>query len=267
MHRFPDGESLVRVDKPPTIAILYRSLDDPNAKVVELLLAATALRDNGADKVLLVVPYLCYMRQDTAFQPGQAVSQRVIGKLLSDHFNGVLTVDAHLHRTYALSEVMSGIEAVNIMAAPVVSAAINGDGNVVLVGPDAESRQWVEAIASPLGSDVLVGEKQRRGDRDVDIVFDRIDTVAGKRVVLVDDVISSGATLAVAAKLVRAAGAESIEAIATHCLAGTRDLAALEAAGIASIHATDSVPGPVANISLAGLLAREILSLGWVEKR
>src|SRR5690606_8630460 len=116
VHRFPDGESLVRVDPPPATAILYRSLDDPNPKLFELLLAASALRDSGARRVLLVAPYLAYMRQDIAFQPGEAVSQRVIGKLLAAHFDAVMTVDPHLHRTRSLEAIMPGIRVASISA-------------------------------------------------------------------------------------------------------------------------------------------------------
>jgi ribose-phosphate pyrophosphokinase len=266
VHRFPDGESAVRVDPPARTAVLYRSLDNPNAKLVEILLAASALRENGADRVLLVAPYLCYMRQDMAFEPGQAVSQRVIGKLLADHFDAVLTVDPHLHRIQALSEAIPETEAISITAAPVLSDAFSGLANPVLVGPDGESRQWVEAIARPAGNDVLVGTKERSGDREVAITIEGIDKVAGRPVVLVDDVISSGATLAVAAHLLRQAGAASVSAVATHCLASTADLAALKQAGIASIRATDSVPGPVADIALSGLLAEQIRAHCWLEE-
>ena len=83
VHRFPDGESLVRVEPSPETAFLYRSLDHPNDKLVELLLAVSALRANGAAKVVLIAPYLAYMRQDIAFHDGEAISQRVVGKLLA----------------------------------------------------------------------------------------------------------------------------------------------------------------------------------------
>lgn len=264
VHRFPDGESLVRVDRPPKVALVYRSLDNPNAKLVELLLTQSALRDNGARRVLLVAPYMCYMRQDMAFQQGQAVSQRVIGKLLADHFDGVLTVDPHLHRVHRLADVMPGTDAISITAAPALSAELGHEGESMLVGPDSESRQWVEAIAAPLGYPVLIGTKQRSGDRQVAITFDGIEQVAGCRAVLVDDVIASGATLATAARLLHDAGAARVEAVATHCLAGEAELAALKEAGIARVRACDSVPGPVAEIALAGLLAQAIRAQGWL---
>ena len=98
VRRFPDGESLVRVCGQARTALVLRSLDDPNAKLVELLLTAASLRDGGADRVILIAPYLAYMRQDMAFHPGEAVSQQVIGRLLAATFDGVATVDPHLHR-------------------------------------------------------------------------------------------------------------------------------------------------------------------------
>ena len=263
VHRFPDGESRVRVTPPAATAILYRSLDNPNAKLVEVLLAASALRDNGAERVILVAPYLGYMRQDIAFRPGEAVSQRVIGALLAGHFNGVLTVDPHLHRISSLGEVMPGIPAVAISACPLLAQALAGAADPVLVGPDSESRQWVSAIAEAAGLQFLIGEKQRHGDRAVSIRFDGIERFAGCNFVLVDDLIASGETLAQAARHLHEAGAAKVDAIATHCLAGPDDLARLRAAGIASIRATDTVAGPCANIAVAKLLAETITANGW----
>ncbi len=260
VHQFPDGESLVRVPVPlgSTTAILYRSLDHPNAKLVELLLAASALRENGAHKLILVTPYLAYMRQDKAFRPGEAVSQQIICALLARHFDALFTVDPHLHRIHDLGQVMPGIEAVSLTAASILSAAIDRQTNPVLVGPDSESRQWVEAIARPLGLDVLIGEKQRGGDRDVSITIPGMERVKGRRVILVDDVISSGATLESAARLGKQAGACDVEAIATHCLASEEDLRRLKRAGISRIRASDAVAGPTATLYLAPVLAKAL---------
>lgn len=265
VHRFPDGESLVRVATPLEAggtAILYRSLDHPNAKLVELLLAAAALRDNGAARVVLVAPYLGYMRQDIAFHPGEAVSQRVIGGLLARHFDAVLTVDPHLHRIATLEEAIPGIAAISLTAAPVLAEAIDAADKPVLVGPDSESRQWVEAIAAPLGLDVLVGEKERSGDRAVAMRIDGIKAVRGRRAILVDDVISSGTTLLVAAGLLREAGATCIEALATHCLADAETLATLRKGGIEQVQATDCVPGPVSTLPVAPLLVEALRACG-----
>jgi len=265
VHRFPDGESLVRVEPSPPTALLYRSLDNPNTKLVELLLAASALRQNGALRVILIAPYLAYMRQDAAFHTGEAVSQRVIGRLLADRFDILLTVDPHLHRTHSMAEIVPGIGAVSIAAAPVLSRAIDVSDLPLLVAPDAEARQWAEAVASSRHLEVIVAEKRRDGDRQVAVRFPDVERVAGRSVVLIDDLISSGQTIAEAAQCLREAGATRIEALATHCLAAPRDLERLRAAGIARVRATDTVPGPAAVIPIAPLIAEEICRRGWLQ--
>lgn len=266
MRRFPDGESLIRVSGSADTALLFRSLDDPNAKLIELLLAASALRDRGAGKVMLIAPYLAYMRQDTAFHDGEAVSQRVIGRLLATWFDGVVTVDPHLHRIASLGEVMAGIPALSVSAAPALVEAIASDldPRTLLVGPDSESRPWVESIARPLGLEVLVGEKVRKGDRDVTLAVPGIARARGRPVMLVDDLISSGTTLIACARLLREAGAAGVQALATHALASAADLERMAAEGIDCLRATDSTSSPIASIPLAGVLADAIREQGWL---
>lgn len=264
LSHFPDRESLVEVQQAGTCALLYRSLNDPNAKLVEVLLAASALRDGGSERLILVTPYLPYMRQDMAFASGQAVSQKVICSLLAQVFDAVLTVDPHLHRTASLAQIMAGSEAVSISAAPLLARSLDPGNKLIVAGPDAESHQWVEAIAGPIGADRLIGEKRRIGDREVVIAFPNAKQVKGRTVVLVDDVISTGVTLAQAARELLAAGAASVEVLATHCLASAADLANMRNAGIARIRSTDSVAGPTAAIPLAEVLADAVRNRGWL---
>ena len=98
-HRFPDGESRLRLPPqlPPRVALL-RGLHRPNEKLAELMIVAPAARELGAAQLTLVCPYLAYMRQDMAFTPGEAVSQRHVGQALAAWFDAVITVDPHLHR-------------------------------------------------------------------------------------------------------------------------------------------------------------------------
>lgn len=262
VRHFPDGESLVKIEPSPPTALLYRSLDHPNDKIVEILLAAAALRENGATKVILIAPYLAYMRQDIAFRPGEAVSQRVIGHLLAGHFDALLTIDPHLHRTHSLSSILPGINSVGVSAATLLAATL-GEDDPLLVGPDIEARQWVERIAATRGLEFILGRKHRTGDRKVRLDIPDAERAHGRRVVVVDDIISSGTTLAAAAHLLRDAGAVRVEALATHCLAGEADLEELRRAGISTIQATDSVLSPVGTLPIAALLAEEIRRQGW----
>lgn len=255
-HRFPDGESLVRVVPQPGRAVIYCSLDRPNDRLVDLLLAASALRDGGAGPIELVAPYLGYMRQDIAFHPGEAVSQRVIGRLLSAAVDRVVTVDPHLHRTADLGTVFA-VPAIHGSAAPLLGQAIAAayPAGTVLVGPDAESRPWVAAAAQAADLPFLVGRKVRHGDRAVEIKIDGCAMVQGRAVVLIDDLVSSGATACQAARLLRAAGAVTVDVYATHVLSTEADLAAMRAAGVGRVVSTDSVAHASNAVPLADLLA------------
>ncbi len=256
VHRFPDGESRVTVPVPlPADIAICRSLDHPNDKLVEAILAAETARQHGARTVSLVAPYLCYMRQDIAFAPGEAVSQRIVGRLLADHFDAVVTVDPHLHRVATLAEAIPTGSAIALSA-----AALFGDylwrcePDALLVGPDEESAQWLEAATREHRFETAVCRKLRSGDRDVAIDLPP-GRCAGRAVVLVDDMASTGTTLAVAARNCLAQGARSVDALVVHGLFVGDAVADLRRAGVRHVWSTDSVLHPTNVLPLAPLLA------------
>jgi ribose-phosphate pyrophosphokinase len=264
-HRFPDGEC--RLTLPAALhgrVLFWRSLDRPNDKLVELMIAAPAARELGASALALVCPYLAYMRQDTAFEPGQAVSQRHVGAFLTSHFETVLTVDPHLHRIASLDAVMPRSRCLVASAAGLLGAhAARERADPLLIGPDAESAPWV-ALAASAGAgragraaplDHAVCTKVRRGDRAVSIELPEGLPLAGRAVVLVDDVASTGHTLAAAARRCLERGAASVDAAVVHALLGPDDEPALHAAGIDRIWSTNSVVHPSNTIDLVPLLA------------
>lgn len=255
VHHFPDGESLVRL--PTQLSerlVICRSLDRPNEKLIELLLAATAARSRGVRHLTLVCPYLCYMRQDYSFHAGEVVSQRVIGDLLAQHFDAVITVDPHLHRVPTLEQAVPTGRSVALYAtgpvADFVAARLPG---ALFVGPDEESEQWVSAAAARAATDYVVGRKTRHGDREVEIELQ--GDFAGRDVVLLDDVASTGRTLEVAAQIVRAQAPASVSVVVTHALFVGDALQRLQAAGVGQVWSTDSIPHPSNAIALAPLLA------------
>jgi len=260
IHRFPDGESRVRLPaRLPPHVVLCRSLDHPNGKLIELELAAAAALDSGAARLTLVAPYLCYMRQDRAFHPGEAVSQRIIGQLLARRFDALITVDPHLHRTHELQAAVPVRRAVALTAAPLMTEWLAGRaGPPLLLGPDAESLQWVSAIAEPAGLDHAVASKTRLGDRSVRVEIPALD-YASRQVVLVDDVASTGRTLAECARQVRAQGAASITALVTHALFVGDALDGLRRSGIDTIVSTDSISHASNELRLAPLLAAALI--------
>jgi ribose-phosphate pyrophosphokinase len=256
VHRFPDGESRVQIPATlPERVIFCRSLHYPNDKLVELVLAADTARQQGASHLTLVAPYLCYMRQDTAFAPGQAVSQQIIGKLLARSFDALVTVDPHLHRTKDLAQAVPLEHAQALSAAPLMADFLEQQLDAPLVvGPDEESAQWVASIAQPRGWDHAVGTKQRHTDTDVEVSLPDLES-KGRHLVLVDDVASTGHTLVAAARELATRQPASIHVLVTHGLFVGDALDRLRAAGVSKVWSTDSIPHPTNCIRLAGLLA------------
>lgn len=258
-RKFPDRESYLRFtsDVRTRQAVLACSLHDPDSKVLPLLLAAAALRDLGATCIGLAAPYLAYMRQDQRFKKGEAITSTDFARLLSASFDWIATIDPHLHRRSAMSEIYS-IPALVGHAAPILANYVrqHADG-AFLIGPDEESEQWVAAVASAAGAPYVTLKKERRGDRDVVINFPDLSAFAGKTPVLVDDVISSGRTMEVAAQQLQKSGFNRPICLAAHGILADGAHGRLVAAGV-SVVVTNTIPGPAALLDIHPLFAELI---------
>ncbi|MDC8772682.1 ribose-phosphate diphosphokinase [Roseateles albus] len=258
-HRFPDGEMRLVLPKPlPATVLVLRGLQQPNDKLVELMIAAPTARELGAKRLDLLSPYLAYMRQDMEFTPGEAVSQRHIARLLAHHFDHVLTIDPHLHRINSLDEVMPGGCGVTLSAARLlgqwVAAKVPG---ALLIGPDEESAQWVSEAAGAGGLQHAIGNKVRLGDHQVSLVLPDVD-VSDRAVVLLDDMASTGRTLIGSAQQLLLRGASSVDVAVTHALFNGDALSHLKEAGVRHVWSSNSVAHASNAVSVAGLLAE-----GW----
>jgi len=263
IHHFPDGESLVTLPETmPESVLIYQSLNRPNEKLVELLLAAGGARKLGARKIVFIAPYLAYMRQDKAFCPGQVVSQEVMGHFLSGLFDAILTVDAHLHRVRDIESVFPDSKAINLTSAELTAEFIkeNYPADPLLLGPDEESLQWVKKIADLTGCDYGTGKKVRFGDMQVKIELPPI-SLGNKDVILIDDMVSTGYTLATAAQCLRDNGARSVDCIITHPLFTRGALTLLRKSGIRRVVSTDTVVHSTNRIFMAPILASGLAEL------
>jgi ribose-phosphate pyrophosphokinase len=264
-HRFPDGEIKLRLPETlPARVVIFRSLNDPNDKLVELLLVTQTARTLGATHLTLVAPYLAYMRQDMAFRPGEAISQRIVGQFLSTLFDAVITVDPHLHRVATLQEAVPLDQAVVLSGAPLLSDWIAVQRQrPLLIGPDEESAQWVALAATRHGFDHAVCRKLRHGDHEVELALPDV-ALTGRQVVLLDDVASTGHSVARAAQLLLAAGAASVDVAVTHALFSGDALQIMQAAGMGEVWSTDCIAHPSNVVNMASALAA---ALGQLEAR
>ena len=262
LHRFPDGENKLTLPvRLPEHVVICRSLDNPNEKLLELLLAAKTARELGAKMLTLVAPYLCYMRQDKAFNEGEAVSQSIVGKFLADLFDNVITVDPHLHRIQHLEQAIPNKNAVSLTATAMMSGFLREQcKDPILLGPDSEAEQWVSAVAKPNQWTYGVCEKIRTGDLEVEITLPDIN-LHGRSVVLIDDVASSGRTLSVAIKKCLSKKANHVDVLVTHALFANDAKECMVHAGVRNIWSTDSVSHESNIIPLNLLLRDAVLNL------
>ena len=262
-RRFPDGETYLRFLTSPDgrdIA-LFCSLDDPDAQTLPLLLAADSARAHGARSVGLIAPYLAYMRQDKEFHPGEAVTSVSFAKLLSNAFDWLVTVDPHLHRNPTLSTIYSIPAGAASSAQPIADWLKANVPGAILVGPDEESRQWVERIGELAGLPATVFRKERKGDTSVAIAAPDLDQWKGATPVIIDDIASSARTLIEAVKIMRAAGYAAPWCVVVHALFAGDAFDALGAAGPAGVVSTNSVDHPSNGIDLTPVIREAVRTL------
>lgn len=257
LHRFPDGESLVRLDTPPggRGVALVCTLHEPDAKVLPLLFAAGAARELGAVRVGLIAPYLGYMRQDRRFRDGEALTAAHFARLLSAQFDWIATVDPHLHR-YPRLDAIYPIPAAAVAAAPLLAQWVREHVPApLLVGPDEESGQWVAEVARGAGAPHLVLRKERRGDREVRLSAPDLSPWRGRRPVLVDDIVSTGGTLIEAAHLLQAAGLPPPVCLAVHAVFAGAAHENLQRAGLREVVTANTIPHPSNRLDVGPALA------------
>jgi ribose-phosphate pyrophosphokinase len=243
-RRFPDRESLITLhtECADRVVILLCSLDDADIKTLPLYFCATTARELGARQVGLIAPYLAYMRQDHRFRAGQSLSAHAYAKWLSGMFDWLVTVDPHLHRIPTLDRIFS-IPSVAVSAMPAVSEWIRRCvQQPVLLGPDLESAQWLEPVARTLNAPYIVLEKTRYGDRDVAVSQIDAALVCGRHAVILDDISSSGHTVAEVLKGLAPLACTDITCVLVHALFSQDAEQTLRTAGAKRIVSTNTVP-------------------------
>ena len=256
LRPFPDGELYVRIagDVDDEVAIVGNASGDNFLRIAFL---AGAARDLGAKRVGLVAPYLAYMRQDSRFKSGEGVTARYFARLVSSTVDWLVTVDPHLHRIDSLAGVYT-IPTTIARAAPAIADWISAEIDCpVLVGPDAESVQWVSAVAERCGAPFVILEKTRRGDRDVSVTSPE-HAWNGHTPVVIDDIVSTGRTMIEATRQLRAAGSAPPMCVAIHAVFADSLHDELLGAGARGIVTCDTIPHASNKICVADPLARAV---------
>lgn len=264
LRRFPDGESYVRLDTSPRgrDVVLVCSLDQPDAKSLAVYFAAATARELGATRVGLVAPYLGYLRQDARFRPGEAITSIGYARWLSQFLDWLATVDPHLHRHASLGAVYSIATAVAESAPAIARWVAAHVPTPLLIGPDAESAQWVARVAAAVACPFVVARKERGGDFDVHVSLPDLASWRERTPVLVDDIVSTGRTLIATFAPLRAAGLRQAPVcIGVHALFAADADAALRAAGAGVVVSANTVRHASNAIDVAPELAAVVRDL------
>jgi ribose-phosphate pyrophosphokinase len=263
VDRFPDGEARVRVsgDRAPRSAVLVCSLEHADEKILPLLFAAGALRALGTLRVGLVAPYLAYMRQDRAFHEGEVVSAVHFARLLSASVDWLVTVEPHLHRITSLEAIYS-IPACAVHVTDALAKWISANvANAVVIGPDAESRQWARSVADGAGLPFEILEKRRLSSDRVEVTVPHIDRWRDRTPVIVDDIVSTGHTMLETVRHLVDAGALAPVCVAVHALFAGDSYAALLHAGARQVVTTNTIAHASNGIDVSGQIASAVSTL------
>lgn len=257
LRQFPDGESYVRLPaevKGARVSVVC-SLYQPDSRFLPLAMIASTARDLGAERVDLLCPYLSYMRQDERFSPGEGVTSRYMASLLCGLFDGLVTMDPHLHRHPTLDELYS-IPNACISSAPALARWLKQyPGPLVLVGPDEESEQWVVALSETLGAPYMILNKTRMGDREVEIDASSLRHHEGATVVILDDIISTGRTMAKTVEHILAQGMRAPICVGVHAVFADDACALLKQVGAREVVTCNTIPHPTNQIDVNATLA------------
>lgn len=261
-RQFPDGETYLRFPRSPegrSVALVC-TLDRPDPKFLPLVFAASAAKQLGARRVGLIAPYLCYLRQDKSFHPGEAITSATFARALAAEIDWLVTVDPHLHRYNSLDAIYTIPSRVAPAASAIAQWIAVNVAQPLIVGPDSESEQWVATVARLCGAPYRVLAKKRLGDRSVRITVPDLSGFADRTPVLVDDIASSAQTMIEAARQLGLSGVARPVCIAVHALFTSDSFARLRAKA-AVVVTCNAVAHESNAIDVAPALAESVAAL------
>jgi ribose-phosphate pyrophosphokinase len=258
---FPDGESYVQLPtgiEGKTIVLVQTTAPEPDRKILQLLFMASTAKDLGAKRVIAVMPYMAYARQDKRFLEGEALSFDIVLDLLeSVGIDDTILIDIHSEKSLNELKKLHKMKIYNLSAIFVLANYLkkNGYDSAYSLSPDLGRKDQVEKVSKLMGGGFAFFEKvrDRHTGKTTMIVKDLV--LEGKDVVIFDDIISSGGTMSRAIIGLKKQGAGKVAAVCTHALPVPGTNEKLKNAGADRIIATDTVESIYETVTVAGLIA------------
>lgn len=261
---FPDGETFVKINdniRGRDVFIIQPTCPPTNQNLMELLILVDAARRASAARVTAVIPFFGYARQDRKDQPRVPITAKLVANLLvAAGVNRVLTMDLHAQQLQGFFDIpVDHLHARPVMVQHLENLNI---GNLVVVSPDVGGVKMASAYAKALGAGLAIVVKERKSAVETEASH-VIGEVAGRNVLIVDDLTETASTLTSAARMLRAHGALDIYAGVSHAVLTDLAVERLKDSEIKELITTDSVPvRPNADQRVKVLSVAELLGEG-----
>jgi ribose-phosphate pyrophosphokinase len=262
-EQFPDGELKIKFHEKirgKEILLVQSLALKPNQSLIELYFAAKTAKKLKAKKIIAIIPYLAYMRQDKEFTPGECISAHHMAELLNNSIDELITIDPHLHRIRKMEEVFT-IPAKAVTSTDAIAEFVEKKfdaKNTVIIGPDWESFQWARKVAKKIGFQSIIFSKHRFSARRVKVKYNTNTELKGKKLILIDDMISTGHTMIETIKELKKKKPKEIYCVTVHALLVENAHKKLKKAGTNAIYSCNTVPSKTNTIDVSKIVAKEI---------
>ncbi len=257
---FPDGESYVCIPaniRGQNILLLQSTYPPQDKHLIELFLTINAAKSQGAKHIIVVSPYLAYTRQDSMFKPGECISLRTIIHLIENSgASAFITYNIHKSDTIKWFNIPAlNLSAVKVLMEYFLKIDLK---DPIILSPDKGAINLAKEAAMLLHSEYSYLEKSRdRNTGKVRTLYKNIQ-VTNRDVIIIDDIISSGSTIANVAKIATNQGARTTIATCIHPLLSNNAVKRLKEAGISEIIGTDCIENDYSKVSVASTLAEAL---------
>jgi ribose-phosphate pyrophosphokinase len=247
IKRFPDDELYVRIlDKISGEHVIIVQTTYPDNNIIELFLLQNAAEEAGAKEISIVIPYFGYARQDVKFQDGEPISAKAMANLISLNADRVITVDPH--KEHILN--FFSTPAFSCSAIPEIANYLNEKNIDMILAPDKGALDRAKQASKIIKCDFDYMEKKRIDGTTVEIKPKNLD-VQNKNVAIIDDIISTGGTMAKSIQELKKQGAKNVFVACTHGLFAADAIKKLSSSGCDEIISTDTIQSDYSKVKIA----------------